>query len=58
VGLTKRKPQEDSPVFEQQNLQRLKKCWDTVSRAEKAIREAKKLVQESQELTAQSRKLR
>jgi len=40
-----------SRVFEQQNLERLKKCSDTISRAEKAIREADQLVQESLELT-------
>lgn len=44
------KPPKESRVFEQANLARLKKCSETVSRAEQLIRQAKRQIEQSKEL--------
>jgi hypothetical protein len=50
VAARRTKLPKDSRVFEQVNLDRLKRCSETLSRAEQTIREAKVQIEHSHEL--------
>jgi hypothetical protein len=44
------KPPKESPTFEQANLARLKKCSETMTRAEQLVQQAKRHIEQSREL--------
>lgn len=56
MGIPPKKPPKASPVFEQINLERMKKAAQTVSRAEAAMRQSEALLEKSHELAEVKKK--